>query len=175
MKPESIVQTGDPVLRAVATPVPEALFGTSELTAILERMSSALAACPDGVALAAPQIGLSLRIFVIAGKVFARRAGADESEPVPPDEVYINPTITRLSKKTKTLDEGCLSVRGLYGSIERAERATVEAYDHTGTKFTRHGSGFIAQIFQHEVDHLNGILFTDTAHDVYQPDTHDAT
>ncbi len=64
------------------------------------------------------------------------------------------------------LDEGCLSVRFLYGKIKRSEKATVTAYDETGKKFSYSGTGLMAQIFQHETDHLNGILFIDTAKDV---------
>ncbi len=87
-------------------------------------------------------------------------------EKIEPDLVCINPTLIKLSKQKKKVPEGCLSVRWLYGNVLRAEKATVEAYDEHGKKFTRGGSGLLAQIFQHETDHLNGILFIDTAEDV---------
>ena len=64
------------------------------------------------------------------------------------------------------MEEGCLSVRFLYGKVERAVKASVEAFDENGNKFTKGGSGLIAQIFQHETDHLNGALFIDKAKDV---------
>jgi peptide deformylase len=64
------------------------------------------------------------------------------------------------------MPEGCLSVRWLYGNVLRSTKASIEAYDEFGNKFTRGGSGLLAQIFQHETDHLNGVLFIDTAEDV---------
>ena len=84
-------------------------------------------------------------------------------------------SIRLLSKKRQILDEGCLSVRPLFGKVERSEKATVTAYDENGKKFTRGGSGLLAQIFQHEIDHLNGILFIDKATDLKEqpPNTND--
>ena len=61
------------------------------------------------------------------------------------------------------MDEGCLSVRWWYGGVERAEKTTIHAYDESGARFTRGASGLLAQIFQHETDHLDGVLFTDKA------------
>ena len=84
------------------------------------------------------------------------------------DSVYINPEIKKLSKNKERLDEGCLSVRYLYGKVERSEKASIEAYDESGKKFKMGASGLLAQIFQHEVDHLNGILFTDKADDIVE-------
>ena len=82
------------------------------------------------------------------------------------DMVFINPKILKLSKSTKMMDEGCLSVRYLYGKVKRSQKAMVEAYNENGKRFTKGGSGILAQIFQHEIDHLNGVLFIDTAVDV---------
>jgi len=66
------------------------------------------------------------------------------------------------------MSEGCLSVRPIYGKVRRATRATVEAYDENGKKFVKEGVGLLAHIFQHEIDHLDGILFTDKAKDMYE-------
>lgn len=139
-------------------------------------MKKALAKEEDGVAIAAPQIGVSLRIFVVAGKVFARErkdAGENEKkeEPPLPDKVFINPVITKKSRTKEEMWEGCLSVhapsgRRLFGKIKRHAKATVAAYDESGKKFTLGGSGLLAEIFQHEIDHLDGILFIDTAYDI---------
>src|SRR3990167_7584579 len=82
------------------------------------------------------------------------------------DLVFINPEIIKLSKKKYWAPEGCLSVRWLYGKVFRADKATVRAYNENGERFTRGASGLLAQIFQHEIDHLNGILFIDTAKDL---------
>ena len=81
-------------------------------------------------------------------------------------DVFINPKVTKISKKKQTVKEGCLSVTGVFGVMTRAEKVTVEACNEKGEKFTRGASGLLAQIFQHEMDHLNGVLFTDTATDL---------
>ena len=77
--------------------------------------------------------------------------------------MFINPKLVRLSKAMKEMTEGCLSVRNQYGSVMRHEKASVEAFDENGLPFTYHGSGLIGHIFQHEVDHLEGILYIDKA------------
>ena len=155
MNPEKIIQRDDRRLRAVSTPVALAEIGGPALNDLLRRMSAALAACDDGVALAAPQIGENRRIFIVSGKIF--------EPPETADLVFINPRIKKLSRRQAVLEEGCLSVRQVFGQVTRAEKASVEAYDARGKKFVRHGSGLLAQIFQHEIDHLDGILFTDKA------------
>ncbi len=151
-----IVQTGNPVLRQKAKAVPKKEIGA--LRSTLRRMHATLAKEEHGVALAAPQIGVSKRLFIISEKVFA-----DEDAPKQKHLVFINPELVRLSRAKKEMSEGCLSVRGTYGIVERHEKATVHALDEHGLPFTYHGSGLIAQIFQHEIDHLNGILYTDKA------------
>lgn len=165
-----IVQKGDPVLRQVARNVPLAEIKTPKIQKILADMSSAMETQNDGVAIAAPQIGVPLRIFVVSKKVEAYNLGkeniTEDDLKGLKDEVYINPEITKLSRQKVRLDEGCLSVRYFYGKVERAEKATVTAYDENGKKFTRGASGLLAQIFQHETDHLNGILFIDKADDL---------
>ena len=129
-------------------------------------MSQILAKEADGVALAAPQIGVSLRLFIVSTKIFAFDKKEDKPKMVTEDLVFINPRITRLSQKKVWLEEGCLSVRFQYGKMKRAAKVTVEAEDRNGQKFTWNGSGIMAQVFQHEIDHLDGILFTDKAIDI---------
>lgn len=145
-------------LRAHARLIKKEEFGTPYLKEVISVMQSALAKESDGVALAAPQIALSLRIFVISPDAYQ-----DEAKWKP--LVFINPKITKISKKTKEMQEGCLSVRWIYGKTTRSISATVEAYDVEGNKFSYGGSGLIAHIFQHEVDHLDGILFIDHGFD----------
>ena len=160
--PKPIVQDGNKVLREKAKPVPASMFGGAELKKIIADMSASLATCDDGIALAGPQIGVSYRIFIVSGKLWT-----DEGEKkIKPDVVFINPKIIKKSKKMVTLDEGCLSVRWQYGKTKRADKASVEAQEIDGKKITWHGSGLLAQIFQHETDHLDGILFTDHAVDL---------
>jgi len=162
-----IVQKENKILHEPAQAVEKALLGSAKLKKIIADMSEALVKEDDGVALAAPQIGLPLRIFVVSGRIFTR----EDEEKIKPDLVFINPVITSLSKAKQETEEGCLSVRWLYGRVKRAAKATVTAYDLNGHKFTRSGSGLLAQIFQHEVDHLNGVLFTDKTKEVkeYRP------
>lgn len=164
-----IVQDGAPVLRAVAKAVPKEMLGTNELHEMIADMTNALDAERDGVALAAPQVGISYRIFVVR---FDRMLGpAPEGITYPADVgVFINPDFVKTSRKRDVMDEGCLSVRGKYGKTYRFERATVRAQDETGRVFERGGGGIIAQAYQHEIDHLNGILFIDHAEDIHEYD-----
>jgi len=175
MKP--ILQQNEKVLRKVAKEVPLEDIAGKKIKKVLKEMSESLATQNDGVAIAAPQIGYSLRIFVVSGKIFSpdyisKRGRKAEEEDViknnenPKDLVFINPKISKLSRDKDWLPEGCLSVRPLYGKTYRSLKATVSAYDENGKKFTRGGSGLLAQIFQHETDHLDGILFIDHAKDV---------
>jgi peptide deformylase len=162
-----IVQKGDPVLRAKAKPVALEEINSPRIKAVIAKMTEALYQEEDGVAIAAPQIGESLQIFIVAGKVLSPHyPDLDEGEIPPPDLVCINPEITKLSKTKKKMPEGCLSVRWLYGNVLRSTKAAIKAYDQNGKTFTRGGAGLLAQIFQHETDHLNGVLFIDAAEDI---------
>jgi peptide deformylase len=172
-----IVQKEDPVLRKIAKEIPIEDIGKDKLNKIIAEMALTLDKCEDGVALAAPQIGVSLRVFVVSPKAFS--LGRDEDlEVVDKKEanklVYINPTIIRKSAKKITLDEGCLSVRNIFGKIKRHEKVTISAYDELGNKFSRGATGLLAEIFQHETDHLNGILFIDSAKDLIEVESKDA-
>lgn len=160
-----VQQDQSPVLRATAKPVSNDLFNTPALKKIITNMSDTLNNAHDGVAIAAPQINEGLRIFVVSHKVFD---WPPEDTPFNPE--FINPVIIKKSKKTKLMDEGCLSVRHWFGQTKRSEKVTVEAYNFAGQKFTYHGEGLLAQIFQHEIDHLNGILFNDHAKNLHHDD-----
>lgn len=177
-----IVQKDDPVLRKIAKPVTKAMLETSELKKIIADMKEGIAGQDDAVAIAAPQIGVSLRIFVVSGKVFDMLAhegktaeereslvsGENNASDIPPsdDMVFINPEIVKLSRDKKTMEEGCLSVRYLYGKISRSKKAKIKALNEKGQPFEIGGSGLLAQIFQHECDHLDGKLFIDRATDI---------
>ena len=164
----TIVQTSDKVLRETAKEIGLAEIKSAKIKKILAQMTKALSAAKDGVALAATQIGVPLRVFIVL-KEYTENKTAQELKEIkekkvkPEIVVFINPKITKISKKKQTVREGCLSVVGMFGAITRAEKVTVEAYNEKGEKFSRGASGLLAQIFQHEMDHLNGILFTDTA------------
>ncbi|MES3004597.1 MAG: peptide deformylase [Patescibacteria group bacterium] len=164
---KKIVQKDSAVLREVAKEVDPREIPYSKIQKILKEMRESLDSQDDGVAIAAPQIGYSLRIFVVSRKVaMMNKKVTPETESLYKDSVYINPIIKKISKEKKVLEEGCLSVRYLYGKVKRSEKATVEALDENGKKFSRGGTGLLAQIFQHEIDHLDGILFIDKAKDL---------
>jgi peptide deformylase len=148
----------DNPLRALARPVKESEFGSAHLAEIVAAMTRALSRESDGVAIAAPQIGLPLQIFVVSERAYDAQA---KWKPL----VFINPKITKASKKMGEMHEGCLSVRWVYGKTSRSTSVTIDARDQNGNKFTFGASGLIAQIFQHETDHLEGILFIDHGHD----------
>lgn len=181
---KKIVQTQEKVLREIAKDIKVEDIQTPKIKKVLNEMSLSLASQDDGVAIAAPQIGYSLRIFVVSGKIFEedfikerkerieKKHGEGvnipasptiEKKETPKDLVFINPIISKLSREKIWVPEGCLSVRWLYGKTYRSKKATIEAYDENGKYFKMGGSGLLAQIFQHETDHLNGILFIDHA------------
>lgn len=163
-----ILQKEAPVLRAKALPVPIEKIKSPEIQGLLKNMREALAKENDGVGLAAPQVGASLQIFIVSDIVFkdgvADLSGIDTATKK--ELVYINPEIISSSKDKKALEEGCLSVRPLFGKVRRASKVKIRAYNADGKIFERGASGLLAQIYQHEVDHLNGILFTDKAKDI---------
>ncbi len=170
---KEIVQEGAEVLRNIAEPVPKEFFGTPELLAIIKDMEEALDKELDGVALAAPQIGVPYRIFIVRKDRTVLQPDRDPGDPRLQGkeaivEVYINPEIVKTSRKRARADEGCLSVRGVYGVTRRHERATVQAQTTDGKKFERGGGGLLAQIFEHEIDHLNGVLFIDHAENLVE-------
>lgn len=174
---KEIVQDGAPVLRQVANTVPEELFGSPELNKLIKDMEEALDKEIEGVALAAPQIGVSYRLFIVRKDraIIPSRNNKYEEEKLPPRipapeiEVYVNPEIVKTSKKRAKKDEGCLSVRGVYGLTHRHERVTIRARRPDGSKIERGAGGLMAQIFEHEIDHLNGILFIDHATHLVHP------
>jgi len=171
-----ILQSEDKVLRKISKEVPISSITKTKIQEILKNMSEALHSQNDGVAIAAPQIGESFRIFIVSGRIFdedfIRGTGSTEgklyNKPRNPDLIFINPILKKISKDKKLMSEGCLSVRPLYGKVRRATRATIEAYDENGKKFTMNGNGLLAHIFQHENDHLDGILFIDKAKDLQE-------
>jgi len=152
---KKIVQRENPILRKKAKEVSISAIKTSKIQNLIKDMFESLAGEDDGVAIAAPQIGESLKIFVITPKIF--------EYPSEEHLVYINPIITKKSKDNKKMEEGCLSCRWFYGTTKRSSRIEIEAYNENGEKFKMIGTKLLAQIFQHETDHFEGILFIDHA------------
>jgi len=137
-----IVLYGDPVLRRKAKPIKQVTPG---LRALAEQMLETMKA-HDGIGLAAPQVGISQRLLVVHG----------EEE----DLVLINPRIVdRSGRATDT--EGCLSFPGLQGKVTRPARITVQALNRLGREIRREADGLLARVIQHEMDHLDGVVFID--------------
>lgn len=168
-----IIQNGDPVLRSISEVISTTKIKTPEIKKIIKDMREAIKAQPDAAAISAVQIDKPVRLFIISKHVF--NMNPLEENPikliekkvrVKDDMVFINPKIIKSSKTKQILEEGCLSVRYMYGKVSRSEKTIVEAYDENGKKFVRGFSGLLSQIVQHETDHLNGILFIDKATDL---------
>ena len=180
----------NPALRKSATPLSLTEIGGTRVRKLIDDMRKLLAKEEYGVALAAPQVGVLARLFIVSGRALLRQAqdkspasrseskGEDQpdlSRAESRDEVYINPEIIKLSRGKKDKHEGCLSIRGKWGMVPRAEKTTIKAYDEHGRRITRGASGFLAHIFQHEMDHLEGVLYTDKATEIFdeEPEKND--
>lgn len=165
MEENPIVQTGAPVLRAVAQDVPLERIATPEFQALLTRMVETMRAAP-GVGLAAPQIGVPWRVLVMEDREELMSSLSPEEraerERVPvPVRVFINPTLTPVGEEKVTFFEGCLSVAGFAGLVERFHEVEVTGLDEKGQPQTWRVAGWPARILQHEVDHLGGTLYID--------------
>lgn len=154
-----IVTVPEPVLRRKARKVTD--FG-HELQALIDDMVETMRAAP-GVGLAAPQVNVPLRVIVV-------EFGDEEDENVPP-KLYtlVNPEIVRHSSELVVGTEGCLSIPGLIGDVDRMKSVTVKGFNRRGQPVRVKAEGWLARIFQHEIDHLDGILFTDRALRVWKP------
>ena len=137
---------GDPVLREPAQPVPEV---TDELRRLVEDMYETMYGA-EGVGLAAPQIGLGIRVIVV-----------DPQDEQTARFALFNPDVVALSSETEKSEEGCLSIPGIRDLVERPATCVVEAVDIEGKPVRIEAAGLLARILQHEVDHLNGVLFLD--------------
>jgi peptide deformylase len=156
-----VLKMGDPRLLAVAEPVRE--FGTPELESLLADMRDTMQDL-NGAGLAAPQIGVGLRV-VIFGMDYNPRY--PEAEPVP-YTVLINPTLMPLSDDMEDGWEGCLSVPGMRGVVPRYKELRYIGVDDKGLPIDRTVSDFHARVVQHEVDHLDGILYPRRIRDLTQ-------
>lgn len=173
-----ILKGSSPTLRSISAEVSIAKITSPEIRKLIKNMTEALNAEKDGVALAAPQIGELLRIFIISAKAFKIRESNTEIKEtflLSPPLVFINPKLVKQSREKLWVEEGCLSIRSVYGKVRRSVKTTVRAYDENGKLFERGGSGILSQIFQHELDHLDGILFTDKAKELKKLQHHPKT
>lgn len=141
------ILTGDknPILRQKSKPVEHL---TKETRDLISRMKTIMQGS-NGIGIAAPQINVPLRIIVceVNNKFYA----------------FINPETVKFSKETSSLEEGCLSLPNIYGEVERPEKITLKALGPDGKKIKLKVFGILARVIQHEIDHLDGILFIDKA------------
>ena len=144
-KDDPIVKYGDPVLRQVAKKVNQV---PGDMPEFVQRMGDIMHSA-SGVGLAAPQLGLSIRVIVYdVGEGF---------------HAIVNPQILKMSGEQMEPQEGCLSLPGLQGVVRRAQNVVVKGLDENGKPIRIRGEGYTARVIQHEVDHLDGILFIDRA------------
>ena len=147
-------QFGNPILRQRATRVPLAFLQTKAAKTLLQNMFYTIEKI--GVGLAAPQVGLPYQLAVIHVRPLPHRPRVERYK-----RVIVNPKIIRASTKQQHAFEGCLSCDGLRGEVPRAQWVDVVYWDETGVKHEERAEGFLATVFQHEIDHLNGILYVD--------------
>ena len=153
-----VVKVPDPVLRRKAHKVSEF---DKDLQILIDDMIETMRDEP-GVGLAAPQVGISSKVVVVEF--------GDEEDPEKPQRLYavVNPEIVSKSEEMETGIEGCLSIPGLVGEVERHASIVVKGLNRHGRPIKIKANGWLARIFQHEIDHLNGVLFTDHALQVWQ-------
>jgi peptide deformylase len=143
-KPLTILHEPDPFLRKTMDPVSDPT--SPEIKQLIEDMVLTMRA-EKGIGLAATQVGFNGRVIIVETKNGAMS--------------FINPEIVARSNDLETGEEGCLSVPGTYGSVKRHRRITVKAMDTNGQQDTYEAQGMFARVLQHEIDHLNGIVFID--------------
>jgi peptide deformylase len=148
------------VLRKKAAPVE--VFD-QDLQTLIDDMVETMRDAP-GVGLAAPQVGVSKRVIVV-------EFGSEDDETLPKQlYVMVNPEIENRSGTSVAGIEGCLSVPGVVGEVNRSDIVTVRGQNADGKKIRIRAQGWLARIFQHEIDHINGVLYTDRAENLWQPD-----
>ncbi len=163
----TIVTVPEPVLRRKAKTVTEF---DEKLQTLIDDMVETMRAAP-GVGLAAPQVGIAERVIVI--EYFENEADEESEDPENAKKrlyTLVNPEITRASVATEIAAEGCLSIPGVMGDVERHLAITVKGQNRRGQPVTLKLKEWTARIFQHEIDHLNGVLFTDLASKVWKPE-----
>jgi len=160
-----IVTLPDPVLRRKAHAVTKF---DKNLKILIDDMVETMREAP-GVGLAAPQIGLSERLIVV--EYYEHEEDEDEENEDAPKKVWavLNPEIVKASEEKVAGIEGCLSIPNLVGEVERHAAVQVKGLNRHGKPMKIKAEGWLARIFQHEIDHLNGVLFTDRAMRVWQP------
>jgi peptide deformylase len=163
----TIVTLPEPVLRRKARPVTNF---DKNLQTLIDDMVDTMRDAP-GVGLAAPQVGVSERVIVVEyAEPEEVEEGQEPKEVEPKLYVMVNPEIVKASRETVKGVEGCLSIPMLVGEVERAEKVRIKGFNRHGQPMKLKAEGWLARIFQHEIDHINGVVFTDLATQVWQPE-----
>lgn len=155
-----VARIGNPVVRAVARPVPESQIRSAAMQRLIDDMIETMHEY-DGVGLAAPQVHVSLRLAVIEVP-----AGDDRGEGGVPLQVLVNPVVTPIGQELVTAWEGCLSVPDLRGQVPRASQVRLAALDRQGRPFQAEAGDLFARVIQHECDHLDGHVYLDRMTDL---------
>ena len=151
-----IIKIPSPLLRTPAQAIDKTILRSVQTQMLIDNMLDTMPAA-NGIGLAAPQVGSGLRLAVVAC----------EGEPY----VVINPTLISASMRIKESEEGCLSIPGVTGIVPRHAEVRIAALDRRGRRANIRATGLLAFVFQHEIDHLNGILFVDRATKILTPIT----
>ncbi|MFQ5923351.1 MAG: peptide deformylase [Anaerolineales bacterium] len=163
-----IVTVPEPVLREKAKAIRQI---TPAIETLIDDLIETMREAP-GVGLAAPQVGVGIQVIVVEYAEGSENSDEEaDAEPKPP-KLYavVNPEITRHSKETELGNEGCLSIPEYMGEVERYSTVTVKGLDRHGKSFKLKTKGWMARIFQHEIDHLNGVLFIDRTEKIWKPE-----
>lgn len=152
-----LVQLPTPSLRERSIEVDPKEIGTTEFQLFIDDLTETMFV-EDGVGIASPQVGKNIRVFIVNEKSGPR--------------AYINPVVTPIGEPVVESEEGCLSVPGVWGIVKRSKKAQVQALDRHGRRVEFDAKGFMAIVFQHEYDHLNGVLFIDKAIRTEKADQH---
>jgi peptide deformylase len=158
---QTIIRMGHPTLRLVAEPYAAEKIGSPEFRSLIQDMRETLEDS-GGIGLAAPQINVSNQIAIIEIEDTATRYGEIQQVPF---TVYVNPVVTVVDEEVGGYWEGCLSVPGMMGYVERPQHIHIDYLDENGISQTAEFEGFLATVFQHEFDHLQGKLYIDRMED----------
>lgn len=165
-----IVKLPTPSLRQRSQEIDRATLMSPEIQQFIQDMIPTMYG-DDGIGLASPQVGKNIRICIIGKDAIGSLSRPGDKSwkktKAEKDMVLVNPVFERISKKTEIDVEGCLSVPKKYGKVKRFRDIKVSGWDENGNDLSFEAHGFFARVIQHEVDHLDGILFIDRAKDVY--------
>ena len=162
----TIVTLPDPILRRKARPV--SAFDKN-LQTLIDDMIETMRQAP-GVGLAAPQVGIGERVIIVEYAEPPEEEEEEQEEVKPRLYVMVNPEIVKASEETVLGVEGCLSIPGLVGEVERYSTIQIKGLNRRGQPMKVKADGWLARIFQHEIDHVNGVVFPDRATRVWKPE-----